>query len=93
MADYRIVCIERAYGGVGHIVAVGTGTDPSTANNRLTVAEVRNALKQGDTFHTVGSDGRKAYVEAWDIPGIRTKPDASTKDNLESLRVCGGWKS
>ena len=76
MTDYRIVCVEKQH---GHIVAVGTGTEPQKADKRLTVAQVRAALKSGDTFHTVSpTTGKKAYVETFDT--IRTKPD-NVKDS------------
>ena len=90
MSDYRIVCIERAYGGVGHITAIGTASEPGdSADKRWTASAVRTAIKNGDTFHTVSpTAGKKAYIEPWDIPGIRTKPDHLKDDNLEARRVC-----
>jgi hypothetical protein len=86
MADFRIVCVEKEH---GHIIAVGTGTDPAAAERRWTVAEVRAAITKGDLFHTVGTNGVKAYVEKFD--GIRTKPDHIKNDNLDAQRVCS-WK-
>jgi hypothetical protein len=92
MSDYRVICIERANGGVGHITGIGTGSSASQADKHWTVSEVRTAIRSGDTFHTVGASGRKAYIESWDIPGIRTKPDQSKDDNLEALRMCNPFK-
>jgi hypothetical protein len=88
MTDYRVVCIERSAGGVGHITAVGTGTQ-TKADKHWTVSQVRTAIKNGDTFHTVSpSTSAKAYIEPFDIPGLRTKGDKSKDDNLEHLRAC-----
>jgi len=54
-----------------------------------TVGEVRTAIKNGDRFYTVSaSKGTKAYIEPWDIPTLRTKPDHLKDDNLDNLRAC-----
>jgi hypothetical protein len=90
MTDHRIVCVEKDR---GHIVAVGIGVTPEKATVRMTVAEVRKALADGNAFHTVSpSTGKKAYVEAFD--GIRTKADHLKDDNLDEYRICAGtnWK-
>ncbi len=102
MARYRIVCTEQvsatAHPNNAKIVAVGTGTDPGKAEKRWTVAEVVTAMDSGDTFYTEGeTSGRVAEVEkywcaacpAWHI---RSKADAVTDNNLDSLRSCN-WKS
>jgi hypothetical protein len=83
MADYRIVCVEKDH---GHIVAVGTGTDPDKVERMWSATEVRKALKARHTFHTVGSDDKKAYVQALVI--IRTRPDHLKNDNLDNLTPC-----
>ncbi len=91
--EHRVVCIERSAGGTRHITGVGTGTDPSQATKHWTVSEVRTAIKNGDRFYTVSaSKGTKAYIEAWDIPTLRTKPDHLKDDNLDGLRACAPFK-
>lgn len=65
-----------------------TGGTPGNVSKRWIVFEVRNAIQRGDTFHTVGVRGVKAYIEAYDAPTLRTRPEATTIDNLESLGSC-----
>jgi Protein of unknown function (DUF3892) len=99
MASYRIVCVETEHPH-RHILAVGTGDDPSSANSRWTVQQVRNALANGDRFYTVSpSTGLTADVKADDcniggctVKTIRSHADAVTDNNLDNLRVCS-WKS
>lgn len=98
MANNRIVCVERR-DAHEHITHVGTGSDASQASNELTVAQVRSALTNGDTFYTVSpSTGRTADVRAYDahvngrtIRTIRSSPDAIWDNNLDNMRVCN-WK-
>jgi hypothetical protein len=91
MASSRIVCVTKvASGNHHHITEVGTGTDPNAASTQLTVAQVRKAIDDGDTFYSQGG-GEKAYVEKYTCCGvntIRTKADDTTKDNLDTKRAC-----
>lgn len=56
MASIRIVCTEQEPAGtdhdVAHIVAVGVRDDPSSADNRLEVGEVRSDIQNGHTYYT-----------------------------------------
>jgi len=91
MATSRIVCVTKvASGDHHHLTEVGTGTDPQKATLQLTVAQVRTAIDNGDTFYSQGG-GEKAYVEKYTCCGvntIRTKPDDTTADNLDTKRTC-----
>lgn len=99
MAASRIVCVNTEHPH-RHIVKVGTGSDPSKASKRWTVAEVRKALENGDRFYTVSpSTGKEADVKADDckiggctVKTIRSKADAVTDNNLDNLRICV-WQS
>lgn len=100
MTEHRIVCTtqeplskphEQA-----HIRAVGVGQDPSSADRKMQLEEVLQALKNGDKFYTL-VDGEKAYVHDYDCDTcgettIRTNPDSSEANNLDSLRECN-WRS
>jgi hypothetical protein len=96
MAAYRIVCTEQSdppAPGHGHILAVGTGSDPNKADNRFTVQTVRSKIAGGERFYTVGlRSGDYADVEPFDcwcgIETIRSDPDQVTDNNLDSLRLC-----
>ena len=102
MARYRIVCTDQEpyYQPTthAHIVAVGTGTDPSKADQRWTLQEVLDAMDRGDSFYTVGvRSGKVALVEKYNCTScwrthIRSSPDAVTDNNLDNLRRCS-WKS
>ena len=101
MADFRIVCTDQvpatAHPRNAKIVTVGTGRDPDRADRRWSVPEVIAAIDGGDRFYTRGkASGIVAWVEkywcascgAWHI---RTGADATTDNNLDSLRACG-WR-
>lgn len=102
MSDYRIVCTEQEPASNppthAHIVAVGVGNDPDKASNRFTLAEVLRCLSNGDRFFTKGPrTGKVAFVEKYQCSHcrtqhIRSKPDATTDNNLDSLRYCR-WKN
>jgi hypothetical protein len=102
MASYRIVCTEQEPVTQptthAHIVAVGTGNDPDTANRRWTLKEVLAAMGLGDTFYTQGkTSGKIARVVKYTCglcgrTHIRSSPDAVQDNNLDSLRRCS-WKS
>jgi hypothetical protein len=101
MAYYRIVCTDqRPYGNPpthAHIVAVGTGEDPSSASFRWTLNEVIDAMDRGDVFFTRGErSGLIALVVKYLCSRcagyhIKSAPDAVADNNLDSLRYCG-WK-
>lgn len=83
MARYEIICVVKQR---GHIAWVGTGTG-NTYSRSWTVAEVRQAIRQGHQFFTKSpSTGKEAAVEPHDT--IRSTADAVTDNNLDSLRRC-----
>jgi uncharacterized protein DUF3892 len=94
----RIVCVETEHPH-RHIIAVGVGNDPAAADSRLTVAQVRAAIYNGQRFYTQSpSTGQTADVEPYDvvvngrtIHTIRSSPDAIYDNNLDNLRVCS-WR-
>jgi len=98
-APRRVVCVETEHAH-RHIVAVGIGTDPSKADYRMTVTEVREAIKDGDVFYTVGSSSGEAALVGLDtchmanctVKTIRTNPDDVKDDNLDEMRTCR-WRS
>ena len=100
--NHRIVCTEQQPAGAppphAHIVAVGIGSEPGRATERMTLAEVISALDKGTVFYTQGDrSGKIALVhKAW-CPQcrhsiIKSAPDAVTDNNLDSLRFCA-WKA
>jgi hypothetical protein len=101
MTDYRIVCTTQepvsAPPTHAHIVAVGVGTDPNKADEKLTLQEVLTKMDRGDRFYTKGGyPERLAWVEkfwctACDRWHIRSQPDRTTANNLDSLRTCN-WR-
>lgn len=101
MSDYRIVCTTQEPAPNppkhAHIVAVGVGDDPDRASQRFTLADVLSHLRNGDRFYTKGKlTGKIAFVESYSCDycrttHIRSKPDATTDNNLDSLRYCN-WK-
>jgi len=98
MATYRIVCTEQEPSYLptthAHIVAVGTGSDPDKASNRLTLAQVIHAIKNGNRFYTQGrTSGKVAWVYVVNCGHcrreiIRSGADAVYDNNLDSLRGC-----
>jgi Protein of unknown function (DUF3892) len=95
---YRIVCVETLYPH-RHITHVGTGSEPSSANERWDVMGVRAAIRNGHRFYTMDSLGNTADVEPYDaytpsgvVYTIRSTPDCTYGNNLDNLRVCS-WKS
>lgn len=95
---YRIVCTTQEPAWKDHehaaIDEVGTGTDSDKWSERWTVDEVVNAIEDGDTFYTKGTrTGKQAEVKRFrcttcDADRIRSAPDASTDNNLDSLPRC-----
>lgn len=92
MAQHRVVCTEQTDCSTsGHIVAVGVDGEPDEAARRLTVSEVWAAMDRGQVFYT--SDGvNVALVEKYYCGclqgSLRSVADASTANNLDSLRLC-----
>jgi hypothetical protein len=99
--NYRIVCTEQepvsAPPKHAHIVAVGVGTNPETATERLTFIQVIQMIEAGSIFYTQGvQTGKVARVEKYWCNHcgryhIRSSPDATTENNLDNLRYCN-WK-
>jgi hypothetical protein len=95
MAGYRIVCVNTEHPH-RHIIKAGTGDEPALASQMWTVEEVRKAIADGDTFHTLSpSTGRSAEVYRDDckideclVETIRSMTDDLADDNLLSLRQC-----
>lgn len=97
MSYYRIVCTEQTTcSAAGHITAVGIGSDAGSATERLTVQEVWGLLDRGHVFYTQDAQGRVALVEKFRCRclggSLRSKADASTGNNLDSLRLCH-WRA
>ena len=98
MATYRIICTNQVPVDEptthAHIVAVGTGDDPEAPpTKRWTLQEVIDAIEDGDDFYTEDSEGNRADVDVIACPAcdheiIRTGPDDSTDNNLDSLPIC-----
>ena len=95
---YRIVCTDQQpfYQPTthAHIVAVGTGTDPTRYDRRWSLDEVLVAMSRGDTFYTKGvQSGKEANVEKYECSlfrrtFIRSTPDAVQDNNLDNLPRC-----
>jgi hypothetical protein len=104
MTDYKIVCTDQEPINQptthAHIVAVGIDTDiDGYADDKQTKDEVIKNINSGlYRYYTVGpKTGKVAFVEvAYCVfckgEIIRSKPDATTDNNLDSLRRCS-WKS
>lgn len=100
MVTHQIVCVETLHPH-RHITHVGIGNDHDSADQRVTVERVRDALLLGARFYTVSpSTGRTANVEAVDyrypsgiVKTIRSAADAIQDNNLDNLRTCRRWKS
>jgi hypothetical protein len=69
---------------------VGTGTDAGW-DQQWTVQQVWDAMNRGDRFFTYGG-GRWATVNAYrcgcGLGSLRSGPDATTANNLDSLNLC-----
>lgn len=100
MARRRIVCTDQEPTGNphdAHIEAVGVGDDPESADARLTVDEVYQAMDAGDTFYTKSQEtGKEAEVHKFNCRHCGQKTLRSTADdhednNLDNLRECN-WK-
>ena len=91
MADYQIVCVDRA-GGTGHITHVGVSGLPGV----MTVAQIRASIARGNSFFTVSPSTREvAAVEPYDavelnqtIETIRSAADAVPDNDLDNLGAC-----
>ena len=102
MSYYRIVCTEQEPLYLptthAHIVAVGSGDDLDHATKRWTLDEVLSSMDRGDVFYTRSkSTGAVALIEKYVCDRcrrtyIRSRPDAVTDNNLDSLRRCS-WKT
>jgi hypothetical protein len=98
MGQYRIVCTEQEpadqHPTDAHIVAVGVGTNPDQASERLTLERVLALIDAGNTFYTKGkATGKVALVQKVACMKcrryiIRSAPDAVWDNNLDSLRSC-----
>ena len=98
MANFRIICTNQEPAGQpndrAHIVAVGTGTTPDKYDRYWSLAEVLNAMDQGNVFYTQGKNsGTVAYVQKYVCPNctrthIRSAPDAVQDNNLDNLPNC-----
>jgi len=100
MATHRIVCVD--HGDVPrhtHIISVGISKDGKKlqASRRVTVADVRTALRAGERYYTVGlTSGKTADVEPYDCAcgylTLRSTADVVKDNNLDdAIRECS-WK-
>jgi hypothetical protein len=96
MATQIVCCEQTGCARSGHIVAVGVGTDPSAASNRMTVSEVYSAMDRGVRFYTEDRYGNQAWVHKYACPcgrgSLRSAPDCTTGNNLDNLRICS-WRA
>lgn len=91
MSDYRITCVteNQNAGHDGHIVTVGTSD-----GTRWSVAQARQAITDGNTFHTISpSTAKRAEVRKHDCRAcgyhtLRSEADAVADNNLDNLPVC-----
>jgi hypothetical protein len=89
----RIVCTEQTPScPSGHIVAVGVTDGQDVAGDYMTVAQVYAAMGRREKFYTYGG-GLWATVQPYDCRcgrgSLRSGADATTANNLDSLRLCG----
>lgn len=91
MAEYQIVCVDRA-ASHRQITHVGLQGLPGL----WTVAQVRGSIGRGNSFYTVSPSTRAvAGVEPYDlfqpprtIETIRSAPGAIDDNDLEHMRAC-----
>jgi hypothetical protein len=88
MASYRIICTTKQASshGTQHVASVGT-----SSGTRMTVAQARTAIDNGDTFHTEEGGSRAAVVkfDCWcGIHTLRSHEDHTTLNNLDNLKAC-----
>lgn len=98
MANYRIICTNQVPVTEptthAHIVAVGTGVEPTTYQRKWTLDQVLAAMAAGNVFYTQGAtSGKVAHVTPY-VCGrcrrtyIRSTPDAIHDNNLDALPNC-----
>ncbi len=104
MNEFHIVCTDQVPVNVplnhAHIVAVGIDTDnDGWANVQHSLqAVIVNIQNKRARYYTIGDhSGEKAYVEVVFCKVcnhliIKTYPDDTTDNNLDSLRICS-WKA
>lgn len=95
MANYRIVCTDQTdCSQGGHIIGVGTGEQPSKADQKWSVSDVYRAIVLGHGFYTHGG-GSSAWVRKHNCAcgrgSLRSTADATVDNNLDNLRLCN-WK-
>jgi hypothetical protein len=85
MATYRVVCVDTEHPH-RHITHAFTGPAADSANKCWTVAEVRTAIVNGDTFYTVStSTGKRAGVRLDDCRSLGRA--ARARQGVK--RICG----
>jgi hypothetical protein len=105
MSKYHIVCTDlmpvNAPRQHQHIVSVGVDTDKADnyANEKHSLQTViDNIREKKDVYYTIGHvTGRQAAVEVAHCPAcghliIKTRPDDTRDDNLETMRTCQ-WRA
>jgi len=93
--SYRITCITRSnklYAYLEHISYVG-GISPGVIGEKfyITREQCADDIRFGRKSYHVQAGGYDIGVEAYSLNGkwfIRTRPDATLKDNLLSLPEC-----
>jgi hypothetical protein len=100
MSDFRIVCTDQepVYlpANHAHIVAVGIDLDgDGYADKKLTKLQVMNDIDNKiNRYYSTDTSGREiAFVEVvpcfrCHVRIIKSRPDATTRNNLDSLRRC-----
>lgn len=89
MAEYEIVCtVQTGCAAGGHILAVGR----ADADYQIGISEVYSSMDSGNSFYTF-VDGLKADVRKWACPcgagTLKSTADATLRNNLDSLPLCG----
>ena len=95
MNVHFITCVNRASTLFHqHVTQVGLGDAIGYYRERVSVANVRAAIREGDRFYTVSpTTGKAALVEVYDCPSckaptIRSAPDSITDNDVDNISIC-----
>ena len=96
MTDYRIECVDRPDSPAEHrrhLTGIGTVASDGTKKHWDDIASVREAMANGDRFHTKNHHSEKtASVERFDCEcgaeTIRSSPEDLANNNLDNMVAC-----